>query len=66
MEQNSVLHEQTTSDTYIDLQGCAKKGPRGLSHKSFDDCVMFHLLTAFSNNAAEQEWYYIMDVLKKP
>jgi hypothetical protein len=27
---------------------------------------MFHLLTVFSNNAAEQEWYYITKVLKKP
>jgi hypothetical protein len=27
---------------------------------------MFHLLTVFPNNAAEQEWYYIMNVLKKP
>jgi hypothetical protein len=27
---------------------------------------MFHLLTMFPNNAAEQEWYYIINVLKKP
>jgi len=27
---------------------------------------MFHLLTVFPNNAAEQERYYIMNVLKKP
>ncbi len=27
---------------------------------------MFHLLTVFANNAAEQEQYYIMNVLKKP
>jgi hypothetical protein len=27
---------------------------------------MFHLLTAFFINAAEQEWYYILNVLKKP
>ncbi len=27
---------------------------------------MFHLLTAFSINAAEQERYYITNVLKKP
>jgi hypothetical protein len=27
---------------------------------------MFHLLTLFSNNTAEQERYYIMDMLKEP
>jgi hypothetical protein len=25
--------------------------------ESFDECVMFHLLTVFPNNAAEQEKY---------
>jgi hypothetical protein len=33
---------------------------------SFDECVMFHLLTVFPNNAAEQEKYYLSNVLKKP
>ncbi len=27
--------------------------------------MMFQLLTMFSNNTAEQEWYYITNVLKK-
>jgi hypothetical protein len=62
---NKIVSEQTASDPYTDLQGCTKKGPRGLSHKLFDDCVMFHLLTVYPNNAAEQEQYYIMNVLKK-
>ncbi len=44
---NKIVHGQTALDTYTDLQGCTKKGPRGLSHKSFDDCMMFHLLTVF-------------------
>jgi hypothetical protein len=51
---------------YTDLQGISKKGPRGPLHKSFDDCVMFHLLTMFPNNVAEQERYYLTNVLKKP
>ncbi len=37
-----------------------------MSRKSFNDCVMFQLVTAFSINAAEQEKYYILNVLKKP
>ena len=52
--------------TPIDLQGLTKKGPRGLLRKSFEDCVMFHLLTVSPNNVAEQERYYITNVLKKP
>jgi hypothetical protein len=34
--------------------------------KSFNDCMVFHLLTAFPINAAEQEKYYISNILKKP
>jgi hypothetical protein len=37
-----------------------------MSCKSFNDCMMFHLLTAFPINPAEQENYYISNVLKKP
>ncbi len=36
-----------------------------MSRQSFHDCVMFHLLTTFPINAAEQEKYYITNVLKK-
>ncbi len=32
---NKIGHEQTASDPYADLQGCSKKGPKGLLHKSF-------------------------------
>jgi hypothetical protein len=27
---NKIVHKQTASDPYTDLQGCTKKGPRGL------------------------------------
>jgi hypothetical protein len=37
-----------------------------MSCVSFNDCVMFHLLTVFTINAAEQEKYYVTNVLKKP
>jgi hypothetical protein len=37
-----------------------------MSRKSFEDCVMFHHLTVFPNNVAEQERYYITNVLKQP
>jgi hypothetical protein len=63
---NKIVREQMEADPFKDLQGVSSKGPRGLSHESFDECVMFHLLTVFPNNAAEQEKYYLSKVLKKP
>ncbi len=53
-------------DPFKDHQGVSRKGPRGLLQESFHDCVMFHLLTVFPNKAAEEEKYYLSNVLKKP
>jgi hypothetical protein len=63
---NKIVVEQTEGNPYVNLQGVSLEGPRGMSRKSFNDCVMFHLLTVFPINAAEQEKYYISNVLKKP
>ncbi len=63
---NKIVQEQTNADPYTDLQGLTRKGPRGMSRKSFNDCLMFHLLTMFRNNAAKQERYSITNALKKP
>jgi hypothetical protein len=60
--------EQMESNPCMNLQGVlSQEGPRGMSLESFDDCAMFHLHTAFPINAAEQEKYYVANVLlKKP
>jgi hypothetical protein len=63
---NKIVREQTEADPFKDLQGMSMKGARGLSRESFDKCVMFHLFSVFPNNAAEQEKYYLSNVLKKP
>jgi hypothetical protein len=63
---NKIISEQMESDLYVNLQGDSLEGPRGMSCKLFNNCVMFYLLTAFPINAAEQEKYYITNVLKKP
>ncbi len=63
---NKIIGEQMESDPYVNLQGDSLEGPRGTSCKSFNNCMMFHLLTAFPINTAEQEKYYISNVLKKP
>jgi len=52
---NKIIREQTKTDPFKDFQGMSRKSPRGLLCKSFNDCVMFHLLTVFPNNAVEQE-----------
>jgi hypothetical protein len=63
---NKIIVEQTESDPYVNLQGDSLEGPRGMSRKLFNDCVMFHLLTALPINTAEQEQYYITNVFRKP
>jgi hypothetical protein len=62
---NKIVTKQTASDPKVDLQGISQKGPRGVSSESFD-CVLFHLLTMFPINAAEQEKFNLTNVLKKP
>ncbi len=63
---NKIVCKQTENDPYVNLQGDTLQGPRGMSRQLFCDCVMFHHLTAFPIYAAEQEKYYITNVLKKP
>jgi hypothetical protein len=63
---NTIVREQMEADPFKDLQGVSRKGPRELLCESFNKCVMFHLLTVFPNNAAEQEKYYLSNLLKKP
>jgi hypothetical protein len=52
---NKIVWEQTDTDPYKDLKGMSRKGPRGLTHEYFDECIMFHLLAVFPNNAVEQK-----------
>jgi hypothetical protein len=63
---NKIVSKQTEGNPYDNLQGDTLEGPRGMSRQSFNDCMIFHLLAAFPINAAEQEKYYISNVLKKP
>jgi hypothetical protein len=59
---NKIVSKQRESNLYVNLQGISLEGPRGMSCKSFNNCIMFHLLTAFPINAAEQEKYYVTNV----
>jgi hypothetical protein len=60
---NKIVSKQMESNPYVNLQGDTLEGPRGTLHKLLHKRVMFHLLTAFPINAAEQEKYYISNVL---
>jgi hypothetical protein len=52
---NKIVIKQTKSNPYLNLQGVSLEGPRGMSHESLNNCVMFHLLGMFPINRAEQE-----------
>jgi hypothetical protein len=52
---NKIVQEQTEANSFKDLQGVSRKGQRGLLCESFDECIMFHLLTVFPNSTAEQK-----------
>jgi hypothetical protein len=63
---NKIVSKQMESNLFVNLQGVSLEGPRGMSCKLLNNSIMFHLLTAFPINAAEQKKYYIMNVLKMP
>jgi hypothetical protein len=63
---NKIVVQQMEGNPYVTLQGVSLEGPRGMSCELFNNCVMFHLFTAFPINVAEQGKYYILNVLKKP
>jgi hypothetical protein len=63
---NKIVVKQTEGNPYVNLQGVSLEGPRGMSHESFNNCVMFHHLTAFPINAAEQEKYTSRMYLRSP
>jgi hypothetical protein len=54
---NKIVSKQMENDPFVNPQGVSLEGPRGVSCKLFNHCVMFHLLTVFPINAAEQEKY---------
>ena len=40
---NKIVSKQMESNLFVNLQGVSLEGPRGMSRKSFNDCIMFHL-----------------------
>jgi hypothetical protein len=63
---NNILVKQMERNPCVDLQGVSQEGPRGMSRDLFDNCVLFHLLTVFPINAAEQEKTTLRMYLRSP
>ena len=62
----TIVASQIGASPWTDLKGTVHSEPRSPSVQSFEDCVAFHLLTVFPQDAAEQESYYVNVHLKKP
>ena len=61
-----IVQEQVEAAPWTDLQGVKHAEQCAKSWDSFMECLMFHLLTMFHNDAAETKRYYISNCLKKP
>ena len=62
----NILERQIGTAPWTDLKGKKHKEEQKRTKVSFDDCVIHHLLTVFPYDTAEQQKYYISNVLKKP
>ena len=60
------IKDQVGTASWTNLKGIEQTVVREKSRESFDDCVTFHLLMDFASDAAEQQRFYISNVLKKP
>lgn len=61
-----IVDQQIDTAPWTDLKGRKRTTPRAKTKKSFMQCTTHHLLTIFNMDAAEQQLYYISNVLKKP
>ena len=60
-----IVSSQTKAAPWTDLNGRIHNTAHKKTMQSFEDCIAFHLLIIFPNNAAEQQLYYINMLLKK-
>ncbi len=63
---DKIVASQVGTAPWTDLQGNEHAEEREKGKQSFQDCITFHLLDMFPSNAAEQQCFYISNVLKKP
>jgi len=63
---DKIVTSQVGTAPWTDLQGNEHPDAREKCMQSFQDCMTFHLLDMFPSDAAEQQRFYISNVLKKP
>jgi hypothetical protein len=56
---DNIVHEQTEKDPWTNLRGEEQSGVRGKTMAAWQDCYTLMLKTVFSNNAAEQQKFYL-------
>ena len=61
-----IVDAQIGAAPWTDLQGNMQDIAHEHYVQSFKQCVTFHLLSVFSNNAEERQKYYISHNIKKP
>ncbi len=57
------MHER---DSWAAVNSQVTKGRRPQTRMSFLDCLELHKLTVFSADAAERQWFYIQQAVRKP
>ena len=63
---DKIVALQVDTAPWTDIQGKEQPTACVKLYPSFMDSVTLHLQTVFAEDAAEREWYYISNVLKKP
>jgi hypothetical protein len=62
---DKVVDRQIVVSPWTDLKECKQRTVHTKTYKSFLDCTKHHLLTVFCKDAAEQQKFYISNLLKK-
>ena len=60
---DKIIKDQVGTASRTNLKGIEQTVVREKLRESFDDCMTFHVLTVFASDAAEQQCFYISNVL---
>ncbi len=63
---DKVVQEMHQKDPWVAVNGSLNPGPCKKTWESFLDCIKLHKLTIFSCDAAELQWYYMQQHVRKP
>ncbi len=61
-----VVSEMHMKDPWVAVNKSLNKGPHKKTWESFLDCIELHKLTIFPCDAAELQWYYMQQHVRKP